>query len=315
MKLMTPLCEVRARDLTARALRTPLRSKGYILIRGLLPQRDVRRALVEVTKILSAARWLSPDHDPLERIANTSVACGDPDPAFKLIYHEIFNLPEFHSLPHHPELQRVMKMIVGDRLFVHPKPIGRLIFPNCERLRVHAHQDYRFMGGDPECFTVWMPLHDCPIEVGPLQVLECSHRLGVLAHEDENLHVPEILTSSPSEHDWAGAAIQAGDVLIFHSLTVHAALPNLSKQMRISIDCRFQDYARAVNPANLAFAGESGKSWEITYSGWPSDELKYYWKRFPLKLQPSKSELRELSVSAEPASLRQRYARILSQLN
>lgn len=312
---MKLLCEVQARDLTARSLRTPLRSKGYILIRGLLPKRDVRQALVEVTKILSAARWLLPDYDPLERIANTSVACGDPDPAFKRTYQEIFNLSEFHSLPHHPELQRVMKMIVGDRLLVHPKPIGRLIFPNCDRLRVHAHQDYRFMGGDPECFTVWIPLHNCPIEVGPLQVLERSHRLGVIAHEDKNLHVPEISASSASERDWAGGAMHAGDVLIFHSLTVHAALPNLSKQMRISIDCRFQDYARAVNPANFAFAGESGKSWEITYSGWPSDELKYYWKRLPLKLQPSKSELRGLSLSAEPAALRQKYARILSQLN
>ena len=80
--------------------------------------------------------------------------------------------------------------------------------------------------------------------------------------------------------------IGAGDVLIFHSLTVHAAAPNLSKQLRISIDCRFQDYSRALNPANLAFAGESGKSWEKTYSGWRADELKYYWKGLPLNLRP-----------------------------
>lgn len=312
---MKPLCEVQACDLTSRSLRAPLRSRGYILIRGLLPQKDVRQVLVEVTKIVSAAGWLLPDYDPLNRTANLSAACGDPDPAFKRTYQEVFNLAQFHALPHHPELQRVMKMIVGDRLLIHPKPIGRLIFPNCERLRVHAHQDYRFMGGDPECFTVWIPLHDCPIEMGPLEIMEGSHRSGFIAHEDENLHVPEIPASTAGEGDWVGSPVCAGDVLIFHSLTVHAALPNLSKQIRISLDCRFQDYARALNPANLAFAGESGKSWEKTYSGWPSDELKYYWKRLPLKLKPSKSELRELSVSAEPAAMRERYARILGQLN
>jgi len=312
---MKPLCEVQARDLTSRSLRTPLRSKGYVLIRGLLPQKDVRQVLVEITRILSATGWLLPDHDPLDRVANMSSACGDPDPEFKRTYQEVFNLAEFHALPHHAELQRVMKMIVGDRLLIHPKPIGRLIFPNCERLRVHAHQDYRFMGGDPECFTVWIPLHECPIEVGPLQIMEGSHRAGIIAHDDEGLHVPEIKASAPAEGEWAESAIHAGDVLIFHSLTVHAGMPNLSKQMRISLDCRFQDYARALNPANLAFAGESGKSWEKTYSGWHSDDLKYYWKRLPLKLKPSKSELKELSASAEPAAMRERYARIFNQLN
>ena len=63
-----------------------------------------------------------------------------------------------------------------------------------------------------------------------------------------------------------GGQVNAGDVLIFHSLTVHAASPNLSNQLRISLDCRFQDYRRAFNPANVVFAGESGKSWEKTYA-------------------------------------------------
>ena len=170
------------------------------------------------------------------------------------------------------------------------------------------------MQGDPECFTAWIPLHDCPIEVGPLQIMEGSHRFGYQKHEDEELHVPEIVANSAVGGEWVGGQVNAGDVLLFHSLTVHAASPNLSKQMRISLDCRFQDYRRAFNPANLAFAGESGKSWEKTYSGWQSDDLKYYWKKFPLNLQPSLSELAQLCASAESPALKARYDRILSQI-
>ncbi len=312
---MKPFCEVQAGELTSRSLRAPIRARGYVLVRGLLPQSDIRQVLGEITQIISDAGWLIPGHDPLERIANVGAACGDPDPGFKRTYQEVFNLAAFHALPHHPALQRVMKMLVGNRLLVHPKPIGRLIFPNCEKLTVHAHQDYRFMQGDPECFTVWIPLHDCPVEVGPLQIMEGSHRSGFLNHEEDNLHVPEIPADATAGGEWAGGPIYAGDVLIFHSLTVHAASPNLSKQMRISLDCRFQDYSRALNPAILAFAGESGKSWEKTYSGWSSDELKYYWKRLPLRLKPSKAELQELAMNAESEAVRARYARILSQLN
>jgi ectoine hydroxylase-related dioxygenase (phytanoyl-CoA dioxygenase family) len=104
-------------------------------------------------------------------------------------------------------------------------------------------------------------------------------------------------------------------VLIFHSLTVHAASPNLTNQMRLSLDCRFQDAQRALNPSNLVFAGESGKSWEKTYAEWTSDDLKFYWKRIPLRLEPSRDELARLAETAESARLRARYSRMVSQLD
>lgn len=312
---MTLFHEIHAGDLTPYSLREEMGSRGYALIRGLLPKEDLTRALDEITRIVSAAGWLLSGHDPLERVANLSAACGDPDPAFKHTYQQVFNLESFHALPHHPALQRAMNMAVGEHLLIHPKPIGRLIFPHCERLTVHAHQDYRFMGGDPECFTVWIPLHDCPANVGPLRILEGSHRFGYQHHEDANLHVPEIPDGTALGDDWVGGEINAGDVLMFHSLTVHAASPNLSGQLRISLDCRFQDYRRIFNPANLAFAGESGKSWETTYAEWHSEDLKYYWKGLPLEFKPSRAEMEQLSREAESPSMRARYARILSQID
>jgi hypothetical protein len=104
-------------------------------------------------------------------------------------------------------------------------------------------------------------------------------------------------------------------VLIFHSLTVHAAAPNISERMRISLDCRFQDARRVLNPSNLVFAGESGKSWEKTYTNWRSDDLKFYWKTLPLTLRPSKEELELLAETAESSSTRAKYARMVSQLS
>lgn len=307
-----PFREIQACDLTSRSLRDEIDSRGYLLIRGLLPHEALSPLLGEVTQVLYSAGWLLPDQDPLRRIADTSAACGDPDPQFKQTYQEIFNLESFHALPHHSSLKQVMCMLVGERLLIHPKPIGRLIFPNCDRLVVHAHQDYRFMDGDPECFTAWIPLHDCPTNLGPLQILEGSHRFGFQSHDQT--FIPEIPKSAALGDDWVGGQINAGDVLIFHGLTVHAASPNVSNQLRISLDCRFQDYGRVFNPANLVFSGESGKSWEKTYARWRSNELKYYWKGMPLTFKPSISEIEQLTKTADPPSMRARYARTLSQL-
>lgn len=306
--------ELKGCDVTPSVLQEEMGARGYVLIRGLLPRETVDSVLFDVTQVLSVADWLLPGYDSKERMANVAAACGDPDPKFKRVYQEVFNLESFHALPHQASLREVMTMFAGNQPIVHPKPIGRLIFPRCERLVTHAHQDYEFMGGDPEFFTVWIALHDCPIEVGPLRILEGSHRFGIQKHERENLHVPEIPEGAVLGDGWVGGGLDAGDVLIFHSLTVHAASPNHSDRIRVSLDCRFQDSRRVLNPANLVFAGESGKSWEKTYSSWHSDELKFYWKKIPLALRPSKTELAYLMETAESPSGRARYERMISQL-
>jgi ectoine hydroxylase-related dioxygenase (phytanoyl-CoA dioxygenase family) len=309
-----PFHELCAEDLTPTSLQDELQSEGYALIRGAIPADAVRSVLADVSGVLSSEGWLQADSNPLARIPQPGASFGDPDPVFKQVYQRVFNLESFHALPHHAALRGVMEMVVGDQVLIHPKPIGRLIFPNCEQLVVHAHQDYEFMGGDPEFFTVWIPLHDCPVETGPLRILAGSHRFGIQQHQRDNLHVPEIPMDAASGGEWVGGSLAAGDVLLFHSLTVHAASPNTSGQMRLSLDCRFQDARRELNPSNLVFAGESGKSWEKTYAEWRSDALKFYWKRLPLTLRPSREELQELAATAESPSARARYMRMASQL-
>jgi ectoine hydroxylase-related dioxygenase (phytanoyl-CoA dioxygenase family) len=311
---MKRFADVQRDSLSPSILQEALALRGYALIRQVIPRSDVEAVLAEVAEVLSRAGWLRPGSSSSDRLPAEGVAYGDPDPVFKKTYQEVFNLEEFHALPHHPALKKVMQMIVGDQVLVHPKPIGRLIFPRCERLVTHAHQDYEFMGGDPEFYTVWIPLHDCPLEVGPLQILEGSHRHGIQEHERENLHVPEIPLNVVVGDEWVEGRVNAGDVLIFHSLTVHAAAPNISDRMRLSLDCRFQDARRTLNPSNLVFAGESGKSWEKTYAGWQSDSLQYYWKKLPLTLKPTREDLEQLAISVEDPALRARYTRMANQL-
>ena len=71
--------ELEACDITRCALQEEISTKGYVLIRGLLPQEAVNSVLGDVIQVLSAAGWLLPDHEPQERKANISAACGDPD--------------------------------------------------------------------------------------------------------------------------------------------------------------------------------------------------------------------------------------------
>ena len=114
-----------------------------------------------------------------------------------------------------------------------------------------------------------------------------------MTRSDEELRAPQ-------GGDWVGGPIHAGDVAIFHSLTVHASTLSTAKQLRLSVDCRFQSYDEAVSPLEIVFANaaKGGRSWEDTYTGWKREDLQYYWRELPLRLKPS---LEELGARAEKA--------------
>lgn len=67
---MKRFCEIEATDLTERALRSEIAVKGYLLVRGVLPRAEVKQVLGDITQVLSAAGWLQPEHQPIERVAN-----------------------------------------------------------------------------------------------------------------------------------------------------------------------------------------------------------------------------------------------------
>jgi hypothetical protein len=132
-----PFRDIQVDDLIPHAMQDEIDSRGYVPIRGPLPQGETADSLLgEITQIRYAAGGLLSDHDPRERMADRNAACGDREPSFKGIYREVFNLESCHALVHHPALKQAMRVLIGDQLLVHPKPIGRLIFPDCERLVV-----------------------------------------------------------------------------------------------------------------------------------------------------------------------------------
>ena len=76
-----------------------------------------------------------------------------------------------------------------------------------------------------------------------------------------------------------------GDVLIFHSATVHKAEPNRTEDaVRISVDTRFCDYGAPVFSTNLephhGWRIEE-LDWDYIYRDWQARDLAYYWRDYP----------------------------------
>jgi len=149
-------------------------------------------------------------------------------------------------------LDLVAKLLDGPVL-AHRLRIGRITFPNNVGQTTTAHQDFHYISGTSETFTIWTPLGDCPIELGGLAVLRGSQRAGFIKHsfDQSKKYAGHGLTDEqlPAGADvaWHGGDFAAGDMLLFHSHTIHKALPNLTKdRLRISTDNRYQRAGEAI---------------------------------------------------------------------
>ena len=298
---------ISAEDLDSVSLKGEMETHGYVFIRGLMPREDLDQLLSDMVAIASGEGWLIEGSDPRDRLVNPAMACFDPDPGYKRASNRAFCLERLHALAHHPALTDVMKRLVGPHLLVHPKPIARMIFPNHQPALFHAHQDHSGIAGSSESYTAWMPMHDCAQGQGTLEIMERSHLFGLLC--SDGYIKPEAVQGG----EWVGGPIHAGDVAIFHSLTIHRSTLSTSSRLRCSVDCRFQSYDEAVSPLEIVFPNRAkgGRTWEATYADWKHDDLKYYWRDLPLRLTPSVAELAAQAETADTPEKRLRYTAVL----
>lgn len=266
------------------ALAERMRRDGYLFLRGLLPVEALRAVQAQIGAIVRDAGWLRPEAPLAAALADPGGFCVDPEPAYLTVLRRINRLEDYHALKHHPALVGLFERMLGGPILPHPRVLMRNIFPAREEFTTKAHQDYPNVQGTTEVFTAWFPLIDCPMQVGPLQVAAGTHG-GEIYDFAIGAGAGGIEITDPLEGRWVSGPFALGDVLIFHSLTVHKGVPNHSDRLRMSMDVRYQLASEPFNPDNANADGQP-LSWEEVYAGWHSEALQYYWRRMDLTEKP-----------------------------
>jgi hypothetical protein len=210
------------------ALRQRLADDGYLFFRGLLRAADVNVARDSVRTELSLGGWTNGDGHPVGAQRAVTVQDALADPSFRAALAS----RALNRLAYLPPLRGLVRQILGAGAFSYPAKVLRVVYPEppyqISKGR-YIHQDFA-VAGVQDMLTTWLPLMDIPPQLGGLAVLPGSH-LGPPLR-------PKLLRAD--ERGWATTDYRPGDVLLFHCLTSHAALPNHTEQLRISADFRWQ---------------------------------------------------------------------------
>jgi hypothetical protein len=236
------------------ALRALLDEHGYLFFRGLMDVEVIWRLRLDILGVCRDAGWLDPASPLEEGVWNGAVTCQENDPEYMEVYRQVMKLSSFQQFPFHPTFMDLAQKIVDGEVLMHPRRIGRMTFPlkDGKVAVTPPHQDWSSVRGTPQTYTMWVPLGDCPRRLGHLMILDGSHRVGFQSHVPmEGIGHKGVVVD---EHAgaWHSAEYEMGDFVIFHSYTVHQALPNLSgRYIRLSTDNRYQLASAEVDPSSL----------------------------------------------------------------
>lgn len=214
---------------------------------------------------------------------------GEPffesDALWDELYPRVQSLYDFHHFFHDTALQKLMRTVADDEVFVYPMKMGRVATPRRIGFETPPHQDAHSHQGGPTMAGIWVALHDASAGMGRLKLLPGSHKQGVRRVFEADGVGGVQCEIFAGETEWHVSDVSQGDVIIFHACCVHRAEPNTSDSaVRISVDTRFAHYGAPVFVTNLE--PHHGwrideLDWDLIYADWPESELKYYWRDYP----------------------------------
>jgi len=258
---------------------------GYFFFPGLLPIEPMLELRHQVLRVAEEHDLLEPDTDLDAGIRKKGVFICEQDGTeiYKQFYVDIQKLRLFHELPHDEDILHVLETLFGESVFVHPRHILHIIFPGEHQYTTPPHQDFHPVRGTRNTWTVWTPLGDCDTELGGLSIARGSNQLGFM--KDDDVRSGELMGK---DTDWACSPFKCGDVLMFHSLSIHRGRNNMTKdRIRLATSARYQPVSESIDEAALRVHMD-WVDWKEIYSGWEiRDPLKYYWKSVDLDVQPA----------------------------
>ena len=212
-------------------LRTRLAADGYIFVRQLLDPDLMASIGWSALRHLQESGWTEGGPDPVSARPKAPVKAIRMLHAFADTgYRRILADTEFNKVPFVGGLADLMGQILGPAGFCYPLKFPRIVYPATMVPRQPGnviHKDYKCV---QDMFTTWVPLGSVPRSHGGLAIKPGSQRSTRVRYRPLDR----------LERGWLTTDYEPGDVVVFHCLTTHAALPNHEETMRISAEYRWQ---------------------------------------------------------------------------
>jgi len=165
----------------------------------------------------------------------------------------VYDCMRFHPLMQvmstQPKILEIVKALISPKLLfhVHDQLHFRIDRRNEDKFQLQWHQDYWYNNSSTYAVTVWIPLFDTSIDMGPMQIIDRSHTEAVKVKVDPNFKTNwdqnRLITLAKEIPLDKGNCYpcSAGSAIFMNALTLHRSGKNVSDKNRFTIVLRYAD--------------------------------------------------------------------------
>jgi phytanoyl-CoA hydroxylase len=234
-------------------LRDQFNKEGYVLLRNFLDKETVGEIYREARGIFARQ---------IQRVTGRSVDIDDRD-AFENAMFEFFDKDfnafvntgktvqhtlSLHRLALSEKIVNVLKEIGVEEPVIGARPAMQfnsrfLAKDGSKHWKLDAHQDWRTGQGSLDSTVIWFPMVPAGAEIGALQVIPGSHKLGLL--EANTSGYQGGITAEFRPEDFIQTEFEVGDILIFSAFLVHQSGNNTTRNIRWTVQLRYNNLAES----------------------------------------------------------------------
>jgi len=221
---------------------------GYIILKNFFSKEEINQIYTEARNLFALQ---------IERVLGKSVDINNKDefePAMFELFEADFNtfvstgkqaqhLISLHRLGTEPKLINLLKSLGYDFPAIGVRPAmqfnSRYLSKGGSHWKLGAHQDWRTGQGSLDSIVMWFPMVDCGEALGSLQIIPASHKDGLLK-ADTSGYLGSI-QEDLSEDSYVQTEFEVGDLLVFSAFLVHRSGENVTKNIRWSIQLRYNN--------------------------------------------------------------------------
>ncbi|MEC0226514.1 phytanoyl-CoA dioxygenase family protein [Paenibacillus alba] len=154
-------------------------------------------------------------------------------------------IPGYFTLMSNPKILDAVESLIGGELFSNPVYNVRPKVPKVAAGAVPWHQDKSYWpdANSNPVITVWIPLVDANEVNGCLHIKPKTHRKRVLKWHKEThtgTGYTALKESQLGKTETVVLPVTAGSAILFNDRCLHMSTPNLSNEVRWSVDLRYQ---------------------------------------------------------------------------
>jgi ectoine hydroxylase-related dioxygenase (phytanoyl-CoA dioxygenase family) len=226
----------------AQLLRERAADSGYLHFKALAPAPLLEDVRTLTCRLCHAYGWIEPNPQNLTTVRVRHGASlegrGWDDRRFVQMQGEVYTSREFRRLALCDPVMQMLEIVFDEPAALAESNQCWVKLPGTPQHTTLPHQDTYYLPGCPRMWSVWYPLVDTPLPLGPLGVVPGSHKL-IWPHVDPwtGIEVPRSIA-------WATQAVHPGDIVAYGAATVHCAWSNVSSHnVRLTLDVRYEPAA------------------------------------------------------------------------